>query len=460
MQKQEHFVVWSMGLYFGWILSFPYFGYVLRALSISTGVDPNSLALVFLIFHALGFFCGAIFLKDTNRWKGLMFFSLVAVLLISIIKLFVSPLLWMPLMAISGFFSPFYILGWSCLIATYPSHQKPRLILTFVIIANLITILLIYLSCALNLQALLIAKIAPLIIALLLLFFYSPPVKAAIEKKSKPDQPPTALYIIVMVAFITLLNLTLGLAFSVIFDSYSVMSGHDFVLRYFKYIPYILIYLVIIFFRVTVDKRMAYYSVSLMGLALILLIVMGDSITGFYFTITAVQIGQALYSIFIWVLLGDLSTRYATPFRYFGFGLFAILLGSFLGGAYGDYLLKFGDSPALFTALASIAALFAALLVTPWLVEKSATEPMVDDKLLTNDQEYLDHLYSAAGLTPREIDVVEILMKGSDNQSMAATLGISSNTLKTHLRKIYGKYGVNKKSELLALISTKKMPPF
>ena len=458
--KKEHFIIWSMGLYFGWILSFPYFGYVLRTVSIAIGVDPNALTLIFLIFHALGFLCGALFLKDTRRWKELMFFSLVMVLFVGILKLLVSPQLWMPLMALSGFFSPFYILGWSCLIATYPSHQKPRLILTFVIIANLITILLIYLSYVLNLQALLMAKIIPLIAALLLMFFYSPPVIAASERRSKSEQPPTALYIILMVAFITLLNFTLGLAFSVIFDSYTVMSGCDFALRYFKYIPYILINVVIIIFRLTVDKRMAYYSVSLMGLALILLIVMGDSVTGFYFTISAVQIGQALYSIFIWVLLGDLSTRYATPFRYFGFGLFAILLGSFFGGACGDYLLKFGDSPVLSTALASIAALFAALLVTPHLVEKSVTKPLVDDLLLANDQEYLALFYSAAGLTPRECEVVELLMQGSDNQSMATALGISPNTLKTHLRKIYRKYGVSKRSELLALISTKKMPPF
>lgn len=459
--KKEHFIIWSMGLYFGWILSFPYFGYVLRTVSIATGVDPNALTLIFLIFHALGFLCGALFLKDTRRWKELMFFSLVMVLFVGILKLLVSPQLWMPLMALSGFFSPFYILGWSCLIATYPSHQKPRLILTFVIIANLITILLIYLSDVLNLQALLMAKIIPLIAALFLFFLSAPPARAAIKRESKTDLPPTALYIILMVAFITLLNFTLGLAYTVIYESYTIMEGRVFTLQYYRYIPYILTYLVIVTLKLKIDKtNITYFAISLTGLALIFLIALGDSLAGFYLTISIMQVGQALFPLFVWLYIGDLSTRYATPFRYFGFGLFAILLGSFFGGTCGDYLLKFGDSPVLSTALASIAALFAALLVTPRLVEKSVTEPLVDDQLLTNDQEYLDLIYSAVSLTPREREVVEHLMQGSDNQSMATTLGISPNTLKTHLRKIYRKYGVSKKSELLALISTKKMPPF
>jgi DNA-binding CsgD family transcriptional regulator len=458
--NKEHFIVWSMGLYFGWILSFPYFGPVLKAVSISSGMDSNSLAIVFLIFHALGFFCGAIFLKDTRRWKSLMFFSLVIVLSLSIVKLFVSPLLWMPLMALSGFFSPFCILGWSCLIATYPSHQKVGLILWFVITANLITVLLTYLSDVINLQILLLVNTIPLIAVLLLLLFGSPPLTAAIERKSKPDQPPTVLYILVMVAFITLLNFTLGIAYAVVFDSYSVVSGRYFALRYFRYVPYILTNFLIIVYRLTVDKKMAYYAVSLTGLALILLVILGDSLTGFYLTITVVQVGQALFSIFIWILIGDLSTRYTAPFRFFGYGLFAILLGSFLGGFYGGYLQKYSDSPLIFIALVSIAALFAALLTTPWLVEKSLAEPSVDDKLLANDQEFLNLFYSAASLTPREIEVVELLMQGFNNQKLANTLRISSNTLKTHLRNIYRKYGVNKKSELLALITTKKLPPY
>jgi DNA-binding CsgD family transcriptional regulator len=459
--NKEHFIVWSMGLYFGWILSFPYFGPVLKAVSISAGMDSNSLAIVFIIFHALGFLSGAMFLKDTRRWKELMLFSLLIVLSLSIVKLFISPLLWMPLMALIGFFSPFYILGWSCLIAAYPSHQKPRLLLTFIIIANLIMILLIYLSFALNLQALLMVKIIPLIAALFILFFYSLPATAAIERRSEPGHLPTTLYILVMVAFITLLNFTLGLAYTVAYEPHATMKDNNFVLQYYRHLPYILTYVIIFTFKLRIDKKnITYYAISLTGLGLILLIVLGDSLVGFYLTISLMQVGQALFPLFVWILIGDLSTRYANPFRFFGYGLFAILLGSFMGGFYGDYLQKYSDSPLIFTALVSIAALFAALLTTPWLVEKSLPEPSVDDKLLANDQEFLNLFYSAACLTPREIEVVELLMQGSDNQTMASTLRISSNTLKTHLRNIYRKYGVNKKSELLALITTKKLPPY
>jgi len=71
-----------MALYFGWILSFPYFGQVLKSLAQVVGINYDFLTLSFLFSHALGFIIGGIFLKNTTRWKQLMFGSLIVVLTI------------------------------------------------------------------------------------------------------------------------------------------------------------------------------------------------------------------------------------------------------------------------------------------------------------------------------------------------------------------------------------------
>jgi two-component system NarL family response regulator len=55
-------------------------------------------------------------------------------------------------------------------------------------------------------------------------------------------------------------------------------------------------------------------------------------------------------------------------------------------------------------------------------------------------------------LTPREIEVVALLLKGLTNGEIASQLFISENTLKTHLRNIYPKFGVLQKKELLFLV--------
>jgi DNA-binding CsgD family transcriptional regulator len=62
------------------------------------------------------------------------------------------------------------------------------------------------------------------------------------------------------------------------------------------------------------------------------------------------------------------------------------------------------------------------------------------------------------GLSPREIDVLERLAAGESNKEIARRLGISPNTVKTHVARVYGKLAVQRrvqaieKARLLALI--------
>ncbi|MDW7730486.1 MAG: LuxR C-terminal-related transcriptional regulator [Bacillota bacterium] len=463
MQRKEQFIIWSLALYFGWILSFPYFGEVLKKLSIVLDIDYSPLILAFLFFHALGYLVGALFLKKPGHWQILMYGSLSAIILLGAILWFLPNHLWVAVMAIIGFCSPFYILGWSCLISTYPSSQKVKLYLNFIIRANLITVLLIYLSDMLTPAVLYFTKMIPLLIALGVLIKLMPSRDAAISTEKETGYQLPASFIIIIVLFISLLNLTLGLVYTVINSSYQVILGNQFIMKYYGFIPYFLPYVVILNLKREIKlKYLIYTSVSLVGLAYVFLVFLGDNILGFYLTITIIQVGYALVAFFVWLLIGNLSTRYATPFRYFGFGLFALVVGSFFGGAFGNYLLNSGDSPQLITALSALAAIFVALVFTPWLIEKSEEQPTNIDqnnyRLLSSDQEYLEEFYLRGALTDREIEVVELLMKGYTNNTVAENLCISENTLKTHLRRIYRKYNVHKKSELLALITTKSFP--
>jgi DNA-binding CsgD family transcriptional regulator len=52
-------------------------------------------------------------------------------------------------------------------------------------------------------------------------------------------------------------------------------------------------------------------------------------------------------------------------------------------------------------------------------------------------------------LTPQERKVVEWMLLGVDNQSLAEQLGLSVNTVKTHLKKIYLKLAVPGRAKLI-----------
>lgn len=56
------------------------------------------------------------------------------------------------------------------------------------------------------------------------------------------------------------------------------------------------------------------------------------------------------------------------------------------------------------------------------------------------------------GLSAREVDVLELLVLGKDAKAIADELFISFNTVRSHIRRLYGKLDVHSRQELLELV--------
>ena len=65
----------------------------------------------------------------------------------------------------------------------------------------------------------------------------------------------------------------------------------------------------------------------------------------------------------------------------------------------------------------------------------------------------LDIDWAKYGISPREQEIVLLVLQGSSNSRIGKTLFISLNTVKSHLRNIYGKLGVRSRYELISLFS-------
>jgi len=69
-----------------------------------------------------------------------------------------------------------------------------------------------------------------------------------------------------------------------------------------------------------------------------------------------------------------------------------------------------------------------------------------------------DAAIRSLGLSPREVDILGCLPTGESNKRIARRLGISPNTVKTHVARVYEKLGVQgrvqaiEKARLLAVI--------
>jgi len=56
---------------------------------------------------------------------------------------------------------------------------------------------------------------------------------------------------------------------------------------------------------------------------------------------------------------------------------------------------------------------------------------------------------ASLGLSPRECEILALLASGRSNKEMARALGISPNTVKTHLARIYEKLEVQKRVQAI-----------
>ena len=63
-----------------------------------------------------------------------------------------------------------------------------------------------------------------------------------------------------------------------------------------------------------------------------------------------------------------------------------------------------------------------------------------------------ERLGAECGLTVREVEVLQMLVKGRSKSYIAETLFISENTVRSHSKHIYQKLGVHSKQEVLDLL--------
>ena len=81
---------------------------------------------------------------------------------------------------------------------------------------------------------------------------------------------------------------------------------------------------------------------------------------------------------------------------------------------------------------------------------ESVIEPRVATRLLDRFNELSHAPASAEVLSPREIEVLELMTTGAPNKEIAARLFIGESTVKTHIIHLFNKLGVRGRTEAVA----------
>jgi two-component system, NarL family, response regulator LiaR len=61
------------------------------------------------------------------------------------------------------------------------------------------------------------------------------------------------------------------------------------------------------------------------------------------------------------------------------------------------------------------------------------------------------HKLEALGITPRELEVLELIAAGLSNREIAARLYLSENTIKTHSSRVFDKLGARRRTQAVQL---------
>jgi DNA-binding CsgD family transcriptional regulator len=242
----------------------------------------------------------------------------------------------------------------------------------------------------------------------------------------------------------------------------------------YRYLPYVAVLLIIRHFGERLQRYfLIYMGISLLGLAFVSFALNYQGTASMILTFVLIQAAFASLDLYIWTTLGDLAFIYGTPFKFFGFVLAAMLSSILAGELITIEFLKLGEYPRKLTALFAAAAIFLTYTVIPWLnelIQKDLYRIFSSDKKFAAVARYdedaamengmgqspfdlaVNLLLPGQKLTPREMEIVALLLKGLINKEIAAQLMISENTLKTHLRNIYKKFAVLQKRELLSKV--------
>lgn len=478
------FVILSLAFYFGWLLSFPFYGPVASSAAPLWEYRGLSMPFIFSFFHALAFLFSGLFLKEIKIWKIFMFAGLGISLGVGTALPFAPLSLWPWAMALLGISSALYTLGWSHPFSAYLLlGERLKLMASVMIGSNIIYLLFNLLSRVLSPQQLLLLSTVPLWLSLPPLILLPPeggPQGSLFITAREKRTPIPAPLMLNFCLFIAGLYLCSGLMYNVM-QPFLDAAGPS-LIRY-RYLPYIATLLIMWRFGEQLQRYFPIYmGVSFLGLSFVSFALLYGNSAGLFLTTTLMESAFAFLDLFIWTTLGDLAFIYGAPFRIFGYAL-AAMLGSILAGELISIeLLQMGENFRLVTALFAAAAIFLTYTVIPWLTQRmqkdlyrflgaaqKEEESAADQSRSGNgggkrEQESLldsavQLLLPHQKLTPRETEIISLLLRGMTNREMAARLFISENTLKTHLKNIYPKFGVAHKRELLSLVLEEKNIP-
>jgi len=464
--------IYFISLFSGWFLALAFQGPVLIGRMEDMGFIIPDLFVSGIVFaHFIGLIFAGTFIKPAVNFKQRMTISLMICLVGNVFIFLPFTETWVPAMIVTSFFGGFVIAGWGHYYNTFaPSGKKLAMAAAVIVFSNVIMAGLIAISVVFSSLVGLFFSSGFLIASCLIFCMRVSKIEVQpkMRQKVKSDKMNTGKAFVLLFAFVTLLSVNSGFMYYIIRFSF---SQHGMLVGVYWVLPYI----AVVYLLSRLHKRLnmsyvLYAAIMIIGVAYILYFILDQSVVSYILVNTLLLGAFGVCDLFWWTVFGELLAFSKNPVKTFGVGLSANVLGILIGLLIGEVLLLFEQTNInpiivalviVFLTLFSLPMLYNRLALVldgrGFLVGLSRATDGETEKGPTQRQVDLDieDFLKDWGLTEREVEIANMLYRGSTYKLITKELNISENTVKTHVKNVYSKLGVSSKSELIEITSAR-----
>ena len=448
----------AFSLLSSYILSFLFEGQILYSLLELYELETSSYIIEAIVANFLGLFSCGLFTKSIDRAKTVMLLGMGTSFVATIPFFFAPSPLWFLGLIVGGYASGVALAAWGYFLKAFtPQQERLKTCADVLIISNVIMV-------AINVLTFKLSPFVGLTVVMLSLFLgtvFTWSIRIGGEhgqdkqaRARSTEQMRNAF--LLLCVFIAVLTVNSGLMYQVINPAFSHLP--ELTVWYWA-VPYIMALLVMRHLPSKIKhSRMLYAGMAMMIGAFIGFMLLGRNALDYFAIDTLMLAACGVFDLFWWSILGAMLDYTANPSMVFGVGLSANVLGVLSGGVIGLWARSTQSLTAEVTVMA-LTIICASLALLPLLNRQLA--------LLLRSHAYLTAygtmdadqqsavLYQVEPLDPltaREEEVLAEILLGKSNREAAAALYITENTMKTHARNIYSKYGVHSRAELISIL--------
>ena len=441
-----------------WIVSIPYEGQLLYTLAENFKINGNEMLDISLGMQVVGLALGGIFIRTINVARNVLKYALPVCILGTVAFFFPSYTTWMITLIACSTLAGVCITASGQFLRSISYENRFRTVALILINISALKMVINNIALLISIQA--AAAFTIIMLAAAWLLTIKAGIQESITSERQFNKKAGIKALVLLFLFIAVISIDFGIMTQVINPKYDSSAFSS----WYWLLPYAGAAIIMMRLRNSEDRGiMLYVAVGMMGLGFLLSLSLDYSVSSYLIVNTVMMGAWAISDVFWWSILVEMLEMVKNHAAILSVGFSGVMIGVLLGKVIGgnDFTNSNTSLPIVAMAVICITLIILPMLqkLLSMMIKKNAAASTNDlnagspQSLRTFwDDNMLRFPKGADALTEREKQITALLLKGRTYKLIAEELFLSENTVKTHVKNIYSKLGIKRKSELFNFI--------